>query len=454
MTDAPLVRVEGLEKRYTTSDGLLERLLGTGQTVRAVDGVDLEIREGETVGLVGESGCGKTTLARLLVGLDEPSAGTVAHRGIDPSERSRRERRRLRTTVQYVFQNPSTSLNPRLPVADLVGEPLAVHDVVPPGRRDERIGELLETVGLEASHANRYPHEFSGGQRQRIAIARALAVEPELLVLDEPVSALDASVQARVLNLLADLQAEFDLSYLVVSHDLSVVEHVADRIAVMYLGRIVDCGTPAQLFDGGAHPYTEALLSAIPEPDPLWEGERIVLEGDVPSAIDPPSGCRFHTRCQKLIPPAGYDLDSDTTRGLVALRADLEDLAAGEASAGGPLEALRPSSAERETSGEPAETASVRRTYDLPSTLSDPDAEAELSGALEALAAGAVEEARSRLEAAFETPCESRRPELRPVNEAGSARRRIACHRFDDRFERRLEAGDDNRAPDSNERRR
>ncbi|MWV40950.1 ABC transporter ATP-binding protein [Natrialba sp. INN-245] len=436
--DDPLLRAEGLEKRFTTSDGLLERLLGRGETIRAVDGVDLEIAEGETLGLVGESGCGKTTLGRLLVGLEEPSAGSVVYRGRDLATLDRRERRELRTTVQYVFQNPLASLNPQLPVGDIVGEPLAVHDIVPPDRRDDRITDLLETVGLEPSAANRYPREFSGGQRQRIAIARALAVEPEVLVCDEPVTALDVSVQARILNLLSELQAEFGLSYLFVSHDLSVVEHVADRIAVMYLGRIVERGSPTQLFEGDSHPYTEALLSAIPEPDPCWEGDRIVLEGDVPSAIDPPSGCRFHTRCPKVIPPSAYDLECEVFRGVMDLRLDLADAVAD----GGDLrEALRwPPVGMPDATSIAADSTftagAIRDAYGIPRTLTDEDAEAALAEALEALAAGDAERARSSLSRTFESPCGMDRPESWDVDDSGDARHRIACHRFYDRATR------------------
>ncbi|MFC6764476.1 oligopeptide/dipeptide ABC transporter ATP-binding protein, partial [Natrinema soli] len=262
---------------------------------------------------------------------------SVTYRDTELTECSRSELRELRSEIQYVFQDPLASLNPQLTVADIVGEALAVHDVVPPDRRDERVRELLETVGLQAGHATRYPHEFSGGQRQRIGIARALAVEPAFIVCDEPVSSLDVSVQAGILNLLSDLQERFGLSYLIITHDLSVVEHIADRVAVMYLGELVETGTTTEVFDFPSHPYTEALLSAIPEPDPCWAGDRIVLEGSVPSATDPPSGCRFHTRCPRVIPPAEYDLETDSFRSIMALRTRLA-----EADADAGLEALLP----------------------------------------------------------------------------------------------------------------
>ena len=299
--DDPLIRTENLTKYYSTESGFLDRLLGGAKDVKAVDGVDIEIKEGETLGLVGESGCGKSSLGRTLLQLEDVTAGSAYYRDgdeeIDLSELSNSEMREYRKDLQFIFQNPFASLNPRLTIADIIGEPLDVHGLASGDERQERIEELLETVGLQASHAGRYPHEFSGGQRQRIGIARALAVDPDFIVCDEPVSALDVSVQAQILNLLMDLQEEFGLSYLFIAHDLSVVEHIADRIAVMYLGEIVEVGETDEIFSPPYHPYTRALLSAIPEPDPLWEGDRIILEGTVPSPINPPDGCKFHTRC-------------------------------------------------------------------------------------------------------------------------------------------------------------
>jgi len=384
-----LLSVSDLKKHYAITEGLLGREVGQ---VRAVDGVSFEVERGETVGLVGESGCGKSTVATTLMGLEEPTDGAVAFDGSPVADRERSPGREFRKRVGMVFQDPTSSFDPRMTVGESVAEPLSIHGVGDEARRREVVADLLERVGLSADDFDRYPHEFSGGQKQRAALARALVLNPDLLVADEPVSALDVSVQASILSLLDDLQREFDLGMLLISHDMAVVREICDRVAVMYLGEIVETGPTSEVLSDPRHPYTRALVSSVPAPDPGQRGSGVRLSGDVPSPADPPSGCRFHTRCPEIIQPEGYDFEQENWRAVMDLRAALD-------------------ADEFDPDGK-TDSSAVRERFDVPDGLADPDAESVLSSAVEALVAGDRDEARTLLADEFETVCECERPTL------------------------------------------
>ncbi|WP_049924709.1 ABC transporter ATP-binding protein [Halopiger djelfimassiliensis] len=423
--EQPLVRVEDLQKYFWENDSLLDRVLGSEPVaVRAVDGVSFDIYPGETLGLVGESGCGKSTTGETLLRLQEPTGGRVEFDGHDIYDLDGSDLTDFRREAQVVFQDPFSSLDPRMTSGEIVQQPLDVHDVGTESERRDRVRDLLERVGLSTDQLDRYPHEFSGGQRQRIGIARALALEPEFLVLDEPTSALDVSVQAQVLNLLDDLQSEFDLTYLLISHDLSVVRHVCDRVAVMYLGEIVEIGPVDEIFTEPKHPYTKALLESVPRASTDERArDRETLAGDVPSPRDPPSGCRFRTRCPMVVPPADVEIDQADFRAIMDLRERIERRDVSLETVGdGRFDFEDGSVPDTDVPGFVAALKDRLLERDLP-----PRHDAVVEDALAELAASNWESAARRLRTEYESVCERDRPEL------DEGPHPAACHLYGDR---------------------
>jgi peptide/nickel transport system ATP-binding protein len=418
-SEAPLIEVRGLKKHFHTG-GLL-----SGQPVKAVDGVSFDIRRGETLGLVGESGCGKTTLGRTIIQLETATEGSIRAGDTDITALSGKQLREWQRDAQMVFQDPDSSLNSRMTVGEIIREPLEAHDWGTRPERDARVAELIEAVGLQEEHFYRYPHQFSGGQLQRIGIARALALEPEFIVLDEPVSALDVSVQARIINLLEDLQAEFGLTYLFIAHDLAVVRHIADRVAVMYLGNIVELGPTETVFNEPAHPYTQSLLSAIPgSAGP--ERERITLRGAPPNPRYPPPGCPFATRCPAKIHPPDYDLDDDLWAAIEAFRVVLRERARAESS-------LTESVKRRLGIGQGADSVGEIRAdlfegLEVPATV-----ETELDAAADTAGGGDDLAGAEAIRSTFGSVCDREHPDPYDVStEAGE--RFSRCLRHDDEF--------------------
>jgi len=425
----PLVELDGVSKYFQSETGLLASLRGSAD-VEAVDDVSFDIEKGETLALVGESGCGKSTLARALLQLKRPTDGTVRFRGADLTAMSDKEIRPIRQRMQMIFQDPQSSLDPRMKVGQIVKEPMDAHGLYSRSERRERVRDLLEQVGLEASHYDRYPHEFSGGQRQRINMARALSTNPDIIVCDEPVSALDVSIQAQILNTLQDLQDEFGVTYLFISHDLSMIRYIADRVAVMYLGHIVELADKEELFENPKHPYTEALLDAIPVPDPRSTETRSRLGGDVPSPIDPPSGCRFRDRCPELIRPdaasaeqAGPDADpianyEMTDAGWNGVRRFTRAVKRREFSV-----------AADDAAGD---VAALAREEFFADGLPDGAPGEAVQEAIELVAAGEWNEAATGLSATFEEAsiCAVERPAYTVPTEHGTAEHDVACHLY------------------------
>ena len=415
-----LLETKGLKKHFTDSDGILSNFRIQGgdgfpvtyqpTQVRAVDGVDLSVKRGETLGLVGESGCGKSTLVRTILNLIEPTEGEINFKGTDLASISKGEMRNLRKEMQMIFQDPQSSLNPRMPIGRTVEEPMEAHGLLDAEKRRRRAKYLLEKVGLDSSHYDRYPHSFSGGQRQRVNLARALSVNPDFIVCDEPVSSLDVSIQAQVLNTMKELQDEFGLTYLFIAHDLSVIRYFSDRVAVMYLGKIAEIGDTETIFENPKHPYTKALLDSVPIPDPHRRGDRGVLKGDVPSPINPPSGCRFRTRCPALIQPDAFDMS------------EMEWAAT--------LEFMR--SVDRHNFTFDSREMLVERFFD--GKLPGDEAGSVLSRAMDRLEEEEWVEAAEILKDTFaeQSICATSEPDVYPQGRTNGAMHKAACHRHQD----------------------
>jgi peptide/nickel transport system ATP-binding protein len=415
----PVIEVDTLEKHYPITKGVLRRQVGT---VKAVDGISFEIDEGETVGLVGESGCGKSTAATSILQLEEPTGGDVRFNGESLLDQTDKERKEFRRNAQMVFQDPESTFDPRMSVGESIAEPLRIHGVSDREKRRAVAMNLLERVGMERSDVDRYPHEFSGGQKQRIALARALVVNPEFIVADEPVSALDVSIQAKVIELINDIKEEFGLSLLFISHDMGVIREVCDRVAVMYLGEIVEMAPTEELFDDPQHPYTQALIAAIPNPDPRERGVGTQLTGDVPSPQNPPEGCRFHTRCPSVIQPEGYEFDQDAWRSVMDYRQRLS-------TDGIEPESVREFVASEQQVDEAAVTETqirqaIRQEFGIPDTLTDDDAEAVFAESLDHIVAEEPDRAAELLREEFQTVCETQAPETVALE----GDRRASCH--------------------------